>query len=744
MLDDVWDLAAIRPLREALPLEACLLITTRSDRLAADLRGRVYPLAILIEADALALLRARTRHSTSAEDTLLAELAKALGSHALALDIAGRSLDRLPKTRWADAAQAMAQQVREGTGFGELYLPGDEPRVSEAEAALKFSYDDLNEPARARFRSLGAFAPDGWFSVDAAAGLWDCQPTEAEPQLQAFTERGLLGPLSEGELWRQHSLLRAYALGMLRRAQEEDIGRRRQAAVYLALMGTADDAQRYYRLLPEYTQLQHAFGWAVMHDLALAQSLAASTANLQAGFNLVHDQYAWAEQLLEQAGRAGDAAIRTDAIGILAVALHRLAAVGGEDRGARLREALAAYDEALHYKRPDVSPFDYAMMQNNRANLLYDMAGLPGEDRAARLRAALAAYDEALQYRRPDVTPLEYATTQNNRANALSVMAALPGEDRAARLRAALAAYDEALKHLRPDVTPLDYAMTQNNRARRLSEMAALPGQDRRARLREALAAYDEALKYYRPDAAPIEYATTQNNRANLLSEMAALPGQNQAARLQEALAAYDEAVKYRGADAAPLGYAAAQNNRATVLSQMAALPGQNRTARLREALAAYAEALKYYLPDVAPLGYAATQNNRAAVLSVMAALPGADRSAQLREALAACDEALKYRRRDEVPLDYATTQGIRAGIYLAFASTPGEDRQACLLEATRCAYTAFSLFQRLGHDPYSRQAAYQLARIANEAGALFSALWARVSSDPPRDWLSIALDEQG
>ena len=81
----------------------------------------------------------------------------------------------------------------------------------------------------------------------------------------------------------------------------------------------------------------------------------------------------------------------------------------------------------------------------HRGNLLSEMAGLPGEDRRAHLLAALAAYDEALQFRRPDTAPLDYAMTQNNRATLLSEMAGLPGEDRRGRLLAALAAYDAAL-----------------------------------------------------------------------------------------------------------------------------------------------------------------------------------------------------------------------------------------------------------------------------------------------------------
>jgi hypothetical protein len=83
--------------------------------------------------------------------------------------------------------------------------------------------------------------------------------------------------------------------------------------------------------------------------------------------------------------------------------------VPGEDRGARLREALAAYDAALRYRTPETVPLDYAMTQNNRAVLLRDLASVPGEDRGARLREALAAYDAALRYRTPETVPLAYA-----------------------------------------------------------------------------------------------------------------------------------------------------------------------------------------------------------------------------------------------------------------------------------------------------------------------------------------------
>ncbi len=63
---------------------------------------------------------------------------------------------------------------------------------------------------------------------------------------------------------------------------------------------------------------------------------------------------------------------------------------------------------------------------------------IPPAARAARLRESLAAYDEALRFRRPDTAPLAYATTQSNLANFSMNLADLPGEDRRGRWQEAI------------------------------------------------------------------------------------------------------------------------------------------------------------------------------------------------------------------------------------------------------------------------------------------------------------------
>ncbi|HLB50184.1 MAG TPA: hypothetical protein VJL59_24440, partial [Anaerolineales bacterium] len=108
--------------------------------------------------------------------------------------------------------------------------------------------------------------------------------------------------------------------------------------------------------------------------------------------------------------------------------------------------------------------------------------------------------------------------------------------------------------------------------------------------------------------------------------------------------------------------------------------------------------------------------------------------------ALAAYDEALKYRRADTAPLDYAMTQSNLANLFVAFANLPEEDRRAYLLRSLHCAYTALSFFERLDHAPYAQHATNQLRQIGEEAGELFSELWAELNVGEPPEWLAANL----
>jgi len=386
--------------------------------------------------------RARPEH-----EPLLGRLVRALERHTLALTIAGGSLEQQAYERWPTTVTAIERQVREGLAFGELGQEGDQDERDVAvEASLRVAYGDLDEVGRARFRTLGAFAPAATFDGVIAAAAWGCEDTEdGWRTLDDLARRGLVTRIEEDgpTRWQQHGVVRWYALALLDVTGESDAAARQHAETCVALLRSVE--QREHLVLPEYAQISHAFAWAVEHDLVLAQVIAARSFDLQDRFGLNRDAHGWAERYLEAARHAEDEARIAAAWGTLGNAGARLANLGGEDRGARLREALAAYDQALRFYTPEAAPLDYAATQNNRGAVLRDLATLGEEDRGARLREALAAYDQALRFYTPEAAPLDYAMTQGNRTSLFMDLATMPGEDRLARLSEALGCVVEAL-----------------------------------------------------------------------------------------------------------------------------------------------------------------------------------------------------------------------------------------------------------------------------------------------------------
>ena len=787
VLDNVWSLEAIGPLREALPPEAHLLITTRSRNVLIAL-GHGYELGLLSTEDARQLVALRLGWGETvppAQQAWCDALAQGVGFHTLALDVALGVLRREGDTpeEWCATAERLVQYLRVGRDFADLHIPeGD--RELHVERVLAYSYKRMDPDAQRCFRLLGALAPDADFAAAAAGALWEQDEATAHRSLIALVNAALLICSGNGR-WQQHALLRGYALALLCRMGDHEQAAAHQAAHYAAAMERAVETSEVSTMLPEQPQLRHAFAWAVGSDLALAFRLEAGAAELRALFGPAVDQLTWAEQLQAVAQQRGTAGDQARAQVVLGNALQRVAVAPGRDRPPRLAAALFAYEEALRWYQPDMAPLDYAATQNNRAIILNELAGLPGEDRRGRLEASLQAYEEALRFRTPDTAPLQYATAQsnwaivlseltglagedrrgqllialsayekalrfrlpdtaplqyataqNNRAIVLSELARLPGEDRRGRLLVALSAYEEALRFRMPDTAPLDYAATQNNRAIALNELAGLTGEDRRGLLVASLQAYEEALRFRTPDTAPLDYAATQNNRSIVLNELAGLTGEDPRERLLAALSACEEALRFYTPDMVPLDYATAQNNRAVLLMQLARLSGEDRRGRLLAALQAYGEALRFYTPDTASLDYAMTQYNQANLLNELAGLPGEDRRGRLLAALSVYEEALRFRTPDAAPLQYAMTQNNRANLLNDLARLPGEDRRGRLQEALQVAWEAIGWFERLEHAPYIEAARRTFRDLRVGCGDLFAALWDELGVGPVPDWL--------
>lgn len=443
VLDNVWDYDAIVPLLNALPNEAALIVTTRNEGIARKFAD-THDVSRLNDDDALALARLRGYadwQPQPGEETLKWHmLLKAVERHPLALDVVlGRIALESDSARAfgravVRAAAKVDAAVRSGEGLEEL-LTDEDQATRSVSASFGFSYDLLDDVAKARFRALGAFAPNADFYASHAAGVWACEVGEAQEQLSLYRKLRLVDFGADGESdddYRQHALMRGYALARLDKEGERAAASEKHARTYAAAMGAADADQTIHTMRTSQPQLRHAFDWALESDLALALDLTTATYNLFAAFgDTVREGMDWAARVLATARRASypeqvAAALIAWGIGLSGAATQP---GPGETRAQLLHQSLAAYDGALEYYRPDTAPLGYAATQNNRATLLSEIATLPGEDRRGRLLAALEAYDRVLEHHRPDTAPLAYAMTQGNLLNLFRDIAELPDED---------------------------------------------------------------------------------------------------------------------------------------------------------------------------------------------------------------------------------------------------------------------------------------------------------------------------
>ena len=270
VIDDVWSPAALRALQEALPEDACTLLTTRDYDVAYALENNpaaIQTLDVLSAPDARLLLQ---RGAPGLPDDLADTVAKGLGYHAQALTLAAGALASRKRHNYAKTAAELLRRVAAGEGFGDLPRLDKTDQVTAVEIALKYSYDYLAESgprAPAQFRALGVFAPEADFDAAAAAAVWHLEVEPAEEFLLLLDGLGLLQETVPGARWQQHAILRAYALS-LQSAEERIHYPERHADYYLALAQRCYESKprEYDRVEQEFPQLQHAFAWCEAHS----------------------------------------------------------------------------------------------------------------------------------------------------------------------------------------------------------------------------------------------------------------------------------------------------------------------------------------------------------------------------------------------------------------------------------------------------------------------------------------------
>lgn len=254
VLDNVWNDRALARVMQAIPLNMSALVTSRTRYPLS--RGEIIEISELTPTKALELLSYHAQHDYSA-DPKAGELCKKLGYHALALEIAG-------KTLWIDRLLPAELLERTVEALVTMKIPSDyakEGRESVA-ALIEVSRKALSDDAEVVFQIIGAmFAPH---VTAALLSLYKKRKEKTvEDALLELQRRGLADRVAKTDdcaaYYRIHDLAFSYAraltLGKKRNRQQALKACRDYAQKYQAdfgmlqaerdnLLGAAEAAQR--------------------------------------------------------------------------------------------------------------------------------------------------------------------------------------------------------------------------------------------------------------------------------------------------------------------------------------------------------------------------------------------------------------------------------------------------------------------------------------------------------------------
>ena len=235
IFDDLWHPTPLRFLSRALPPQAVQLVTTRFANVAQAIGATIVPLERLSPTDGLALLEERLHcQNDMTHRPLLEALVSLLGGYALALEIAAAHIKK--PSRLQTVYSELVHGIGQGTLTSLKLSPGEE-RDENLERSFALSYERLTPEQQHLFRRLGVFAEESLITADAAAAVWGMDHKNAAQN--TLFELADLALLTETEdttagitSFRQHGLLRVYALALLEKAQERDESSRTHARYY--------------------------------------------------------------------------------------------------------------------------------------------------------------------------------------------------------------------------------------------------------------------------------------------------------------------------------------------------------------------------------------------------------------------------------------------------------------------------------------------------------------------------------
>lgn len=257
VLDDVWDVSLAKAFQFA-AVDCRLLITTRQKRIVDLLGAKGQAVDKLTDDEAIEVLSGRAGRVL--DDTDARKIVRMLDGHALAVSLAGAWLSQNPIKSAADLLARFAKRP----DFRDLNLDAGDKNLN-LEMALRLSYDDLTDAARAHFRALGLLPMEASISAAALGALWGIDDAiDAEDAIGVLVGASLLTPDSD-DRYTQHPLLRAYARALLDTAGETDTVFLRYAAYF------TEQAEQFDTLQPEHWR--DTIERDVLHVLAVGDEL---------------------------------------------------------------------------------------------------------------------------------------------------------------------------------------------------------------------------------------------------------------------------------------------------------------------------------------------------------------------------------------------------------------------------------------------------------------------------------------
>lgn len=151
----------------------------------------------------------------------------------------------------------------------------------------------------------------------------------------------------------------------------------------------------------------------------------------------------------------------------LGVTFSNLYTVTGDSSD--IQSALDFNNKAKETFRPEANPSEYAMLQNNIANIY---ASLRTGDKAENIEQAIAHYEDALKFRSIESYPLDWAATQKNLA--LAFIHRSRG-DHAENLKHAIVCYEQALRIYTKENSPYDWLLVSTNLSTAYAEIGKWP-----------------------------------------------------------------------------------------------------------------------------------------------------------------------------------------------------------------------------------------------------------------------------